>query len=610
MMRGRETDLSKELALLRAGSALVPLRELGVTIAVLFVLFGLLALRLFYMQVIQYRKYLDLSLNNQVRTIVKSPTRGMIFDRKGRPLAKNEQLFSLMYFPSKNYEDDRTTVAQIEELLQVPQGVLVANLDNSRKLLYNYQPILLTDDLTHDQIALIEQVKERLPGIYINDRNFKRLYPLGSMAAHIVGYTQREAINEPVEPFLKGALEVTHNKGVAGAEAEFDSVLRGEQGMMMVEIDKLRHFKKVIQDSPTEDGQNVYLTLDNLLQEKLSGLLTRTQRPGTIIVSEIDTGEILAMVSSPSFNPSLFRGPGSAEYFGRLASDVKNAPLLNRAYQNGFPPGSAFKAVAAVAALKEGLVTPSRRFYCSGRYEISDRVFRCWKRDGHGTLSFSQAVAYSCDVTFYHLAVELGNERLRKYARLLGFGEKTGIDLPAENSGFLPSPAWKRRVKREKWFPGDTLNLVIGQGYLLTTPLQLLWMMNMIAGEGRAYLPRIVKSVGERGNLPSYARKEKPRETHLPREVFDKLKPMLVGVSSYGTARGLSGLPVRVAGKTGSAEDPPRKKPHSWFVGYFPAGRPKYSFVVFVQNGGDAPVVAVPLARQVVAAVLEIEREK
>ena len=583
-------------------------RKVVVVYRVVFAVFVALALRLLYLQVFRYESYVRQSIGNKVMTVTLEAPRGEILDRNGKVLAKNEPQLVLMYFPQSS-QVDTATLARIEGRLAVPAGSISSLVSDRMKKRYRYQPIPLFDDLDVKDAVYFRENQDAFPGVFIERNSFKRDYTMGRAAAHAVGYIGRLGERELRRDQARQAsnYEEIEYVGRGGVEEYLEGVLHGKAGGQDIEVDKGGRFRGVLREFPAVAGDDIYLTIDANIQREAYDVLGG--RLGAIIVSDPNTGEILAMVSEPDFDANRFRGRGSGRYLSKLMTDNKNAPLLNRAYQNAFPPGSTFKPLTALAALESGQFTENSTFYCPGKLEVGKRMFWCWNRHGHGALTFREAIAQSCDVSFYTMGMKLGGDRIKAYADMFGFDSKTGIDLPSEVDGLIPTPAWKRRRIKEPWYTGDTLNMAIGQGYIQVTPLQILWLINTIVDDGQVMTPHVLKAVEKGGRVIANEVKHN-RMVDIHSKSYRVVREGMRMVVTAGTARELNISGLHVAGKTGTAEDPPRRYPHSWFVGYFPADNPRYSFVVFLQNGGNVSEAAVSVAKQLVTFIARYDKRK
>lgn len=553
------------------------------------------------LQLGQHRRYLAKSLSNKIQPVAIPAPRGEIFDRAGRPLAVNRVSYTLKYFPPPGEPAENAALDAVASFLKVDRGTMVDSVIQQRKVLYSFQPVTLARDLTLSQVSYVEENRQEFPGVFIESDSYTRSYPLGAAAGHLVGYTG--AIGEGDLPgMLLRGYAADDFVGKEGVEKSFEDELRGQKGVREVEVDRNRHFIRVLRTSPPHKGTDVFLTIDAEVQRKAYESLGG--RRGAIVVMNPGTGEVIALASSPSFDPNRFRGSGGARY---LQSIVESAgfPMMNRASGNAYAPGSAFKPAVLAAALESGKVSGGTTFFCEGKVEIGNRTFYCWKRSGHGTVGLVDTLGKSCDVAFYHMGLKLGPALIGRCAEDFGFGRSSGIQLPQEVPGLIPSPAWKRRhyaggqyhdVDRI-WYDGDTANLAIGQGYLLVTPLQILLMANAVANDGVLVEPTVLKGERVTGKIVGMHPPLR-RDIGLHEETVRTIQQgMRRAMQLGGTAETGAVAGLKMAGKTGTAENL-QGEPHSWFVGYFPADAPRYSFVVFLENGGSSQKAAVPAAKQ------------
>jgi len=352
-------------------------------------------------------------------------------------------------------------------------------------------------------------------------------------------------------------------------------------------------------------GEDLVLTIDRDLQLYGENLLFN--KKGSIIISDPNSGEILALVNRPSFSPNIFANGISSSDWQRLSSDA-DYPLTNRSVQGVYSPGSIFKVVTAIAALEEGVTDRNRKIYCSGSFELAGQVFTCWDETGHGSLSMVDAIAHSCNIYFYTLGNDLGIERFNKYMQKFGLGEKTGIDLPAEAMGIIPSAQWKEREVKEIWFPGDSINLSIGQGYLLLTPLQVQNVITAIAADGEIYKLHLVKKIiSADGNTVKEIKPEIYRKLNFFPDTFKIVKEGLRQTILKGTGWRANIKELAVAGKTGTAENP-QGETHAWFIGFAPYENPEICITVFLENGGEGGEAAAPIARAMLEKYFDIKR--
>ncbi len=590
--------------LLRARLSLL---SLGLVLLVLLVFVP----RLLFLQTARYQKYLRQSLVNQIRSLPIPAPRGEIVDRNGVPLAENLPSFSLKLFVPDDEERLRQILATVAEKTGLSYPELTLRVEEQRRILYPFQPVTLVEDLYQAQLAWFSRHREDLPELFIDRYSFRRYYPLGEASAHLVGYVGQLSASE-LDQLRVFGYQPGDLVGKGGVERSFEAVLRGTPGEVRLRVDRDGRFRGLYEVLSPKRGTNLKLTIDARLQQKAYQLLGG--RPGAIIISAVKSGEILALVSSPAFDPNDFYTPEGRKRIQLALGDDLLKPFFNRAISGAYPPGSVFKPVVAQAALQENLVDPYALFKDQGYIEVGDppQRFRTWKPGGHGTVDFFLAMAESVDTYYYELGLKLGARRIAHYARLFGYGEKVGIPIPGETTGLLPTPEWKRAYFTSRydriWYTGDTVNLSIGQGFLTATPLQVLWMMNLVARGGSIVPPRLVSArlAGDK-ELPEPAKE--PVRIPLTTSDLKLVQQSLRRVVSdpKGTAHQLNSLPVKVAGKTGTAQAGKDRQSHAWFVAYFPYEDPAYSLVVFLEHGGSSSEQAVPLAGQLIKAILRYD---
>jgi penicillin-binding protein 2 len=570
--------------------------------------FLVLTVRLFQLQIVEGKKYKRLSENNRVSEVPIPAPRGVIYDRNGEPLAKNNFRSSVFYIVSG---DPGIDAAIIEKL----RSTLALTADKAREIkesVGNAEPedvILVKEDVPKSKVIRIEEQTSLFPRTIIETIP-RRSYPYGRYAAHVIGYIGLISSHE-YEQLKHLGYSSSDIVGKNGIEKMYDSILRGEPGVKKLLVDVTGKVRKVKQrpalDAQGEEildnqgrpvfeddirkpvaGRDIELTLDIELQSAIAPLLG--ERRGAVVVMDPSDGAILAMVSSPAFDPNLFVGRVAAGDWQELATH-EGHPLQNRAIQNAFPPGSTFKLCTAWAALDAGKITENTSVYCNGTFELGPRVFRCWERWGHGRVDFVDAVAYSCDVFFYNAGYETGNKLLARKAELLGLGSATGVDLPGEINGRVPDGDWKQTYIGERWFGGDTVNMSIGQGYLQSTPLQLVRMAAVFANGGKLVTPHLLKIFTE----------DRPRAVGIDPSHLNLIRRgMRAAVTKReGTAHELAKVRFSIAAKTGTAEDPPRENPHSWLVAFAPYDDPKVVAVFFLENVPETDPKAVDLAADV-----------
>ena len=562
-----------------------------------FFFFVVLAFSLLRLQILQGDYYSSLSEKNRIRLIYLEGPRGKISDRLGRPIATNRLSFNCTAF----LKESKTKISKSFERLSVilNEDVETIREHYQKKKAGMYSSVLLAEDITPEQAIAIEEESHRMPGLMIETRP-RRQYPLGEAAAHVTGYIGPQTALE------EEALEFTGYRasdwiGRDGLEKSFESYLRGRSGGLQVEVNNRGHFLKVLGVREPKEGRDIQLTLDadlqTYVQKKFQG------RRGAVIVMELATGGILAMNSSPSYDPNLFTSTRGRKDVGKYLKDSMS-PMFNRSIQGQYPPGSIFKIITGLAALEPRKITEGSRFHCPGFYALGKRVFRCWNEKGHGSQGLTEAYAHSCDVFFYMTGLAAGVDAIHRKSVEFGFSVMTGIDLPHEKSGLVPSRAWKQKNRRDGWYDGDTLNFSIGQGFLQVTPIQALQMIATTATNGQRLRPHLVDKID---GLPVAERHASA--VIITPEYLRAVKAGLDAVvnSDTGTGR-LARIPgVRVAGKTGTSETGKKEgATHAWFVGYAPAEHPKVALVVFLEYGGHGGVEAATVAH----GVLEQLKEK
>lgn len=588
-----------------------------VAVGVVTAVFTLLASRLIYLEVLRGEEYRYQSENNRIRVERIPAPRGVIFDRNKEILADTFAAFDAMVVPSELPDDRR------DELYNAVSALLGLTREEIAKAVKSpgipkWRPRVLKRRLTREEMARLEARRLELPGFFVTP-NPVRTYPLGDMMGIAMGYMGALTEEELTLPQFEN-YDPADYVGRAGVEKAFESRLKGVPGGVQVEVDVVGRKFGELNRWPASPGNNLVLTIDRAVQEAAEKGLG--EEAGSVVAIEVGTGKILALASRPSYDPNvLARGVTSKEW-AELTGDPKH-PLQNRPVQGTYAPGSTFKIVMALAGLEKGLITPSSSVYCSGGYQFGGRRFRCWKSSGHGQVSLETAIAQSCDVYFYKLGVDLGVDGIYEAATALGMGRPTGIELMGEKSGLIPSSEWKQRVRKEPWYPGETLSVSIGQGYVSTTPLQLAVMMASVADPaGRVMKPTLL----ERVESPD----GKILEVNTPVEIsrlpfrqssLDAVRDGLRQVVAAGTARSANLQDWAVAGKTGTAQVVGMRegetsaqsaakawayRDHALFVAFAPYRDPKIAVAVIIDHGGHGGSVAAPVAAKVIKAYHDV----
>ena len=576
--------------------------------------------RLYYLQVVEAERYATLSEENRINLRLLPPPRGRIVDRLGRPLAANQQDYRVLMVAerSDNVESTLQALGMLVEIDESDRARVLKELRRNRK----FVPVTVRDNLGWEAVARIEVNAPDLPGVSI-DEGQSRYYPYGESFAHLLGYvapvSEKELTGDPL-------LELPDFRiGKAGVEKVYDLALRGTGGSSEVEVNALG---RVIRELSRREGQpgidltlSVDLDLQRLANKSLEG------QSGAAAVIDIHTGDVLALASTPSYDPNAFNRGLSHEEWRALISNPK-APLTNKAIAGQYAPGSTFKMAVALAALEKGAITADTHVTCYGRTKLGNAVFHCWKRGGHGTVNLQQAVAQSCDVYFYEAAKRTGIDQITATARRLGLGQTLDMDLPNEKSGLLPDRDWKLANIGTPWQMGETLIAGIGQGYVLSTPLQLAVMTARIANGGYAVKPRLARYVADGTEEEAKNTEAVPELGFAPEHIQLVREGMIEVVNGRrGTARRakIKEAGMEMAGKTGTSqvrritkaereagvfknEDLPwERRDHALFVGYAPVSAPRYAVAVVVEHGGGGSKVAAPIARDILLSIQRLD---
>ncbi len=552
-----------------------------VTGVFLFLVFGLLNL-----EVIHGRAYQDLGNKNCIRLIAQDGSRGRIIDRQGRVIAGSRLSYDFMILP-QGQEQQEKIISSASRILHKS----VKDLNNAFKNNYisSSVPVTIARNISIKEAIALEELKVDLPAIIVQP-NPVRHYPHGQLACHALGYVG-EIDHWRLTKLADYGYKTKDIVGFGGVEEKYDYYLRQEEGGISFEVDHRGKFVRTLGFKPPLNGKDIQLTLDIKIQKIAEDYLSG--RKGCVVIMDPYTGEIIALASSPGFNPTVFaekNNPAISRLFNNSSS-----PLMNRAISGAYPPGSVFKMVVAAAALENKKISLHTSFTCRGSTLVGRREFKCWNT--HGTQNLLQAIAHSCDIFFYKAGLLAGPQAIHDYALKFGFARNTSFELPYEAPGFIPSPIWRKINRFKNWFDGDTANLSIGQGDVLTTPLQVTRMTAAFANGGYLVRPYIVRTIDGRDIS---AGQRKPEKLNLKKETVERIREGLEKVVSdaQGTANVLSGLPVSVAGKTGTAQAPPGQS-HGWFAGFFPVKNPKYAICVFLERGA-AGYVSCVVTKQII----------
>jgi penicillin-binding protein 2 len=536
----------------------------------LIAVFVIYALRLFNMQIISGEQYRQRSYNIARRTTVIPARRGEIYDRTfTEPIVVNEDSYAVSLTPAEVPDGKMPEIiTRLSNMLKLPQREIENKIPP--QYYHLYQPLEIAS-VPFETLAVLSENADSLPGLNWQSRPIRNYGDIGSLS-HIIGYVGNITRDELIQLYNEG-YQQGDVIGKLGLEREYDSMLRGKEGMETRTVDVYyRNIAGEARRVPPEMGKNLVLTLDRdiqLLTEKALG-----PRMGTAIVMKAN-GEILAMVSYPWYDPNIFNSANRSGEYQRLI-DNPNKPFLNRAIQSSYPPASTFKILMTTGLLAENLINPEQRIRCAGMIDYGQRSWRCWVHSGHGWVNLQQALAGSCDIYFWTAGRDnMGVDRIVNFAREFGYGKNTGIDLPGEISGFIPSSQWKERVSHERWVAGDTMNMAIGQGFTLVTPLQITNMVATVANDGLGYRPHILKEVRD----PVSGAIEKTVTPEIIHDMRDKVSPQVFASVKYdmrtvvteGSARAACNIrTVELAGKTGTAEIGLPDRWHCWFTAYGP----------------------------------------
>ena len=601
MMDGRESvryrAFSRRTAIVSAGT-------LG--------LFTLLTGRMFQLSVLQNDQFAMLAEDNRINLQLVAPRRGRLYDRVGVELANTAQNFRVLLVPEQT-KNPRAVLEKLATLVPnlSPQRIQRVLRDIGRGKKFN--PVLVVEGLSWEEFAKVNINTPDLTGI-VPDVGELRSYPYGAWLSHVLGYvagvTDKDIEKQPELLSLPG-----FRMGRSGVEKAADDALRGTPGASNVEVNAHGRVIRELSRREGTPGQDVVLSLDmevqKIAQEKLAG------QSGSVVVMDVETGEIISIVSAPGFDPNAFTGTVSPAIWKQLNEDELK-PLLNKAITGIYPPGSTYKPIVALAALASGAMSPQARVHCSGARALGSHVFHCWKRGGHGSVDMHAAIKQSCDSYFYECARRTGIEAIAAMSRKFGLGQVYGLEIPGEKSGLMPDPAWKLRARKDSWRDGDTFNVGIGQGAVLTTPLQLCVMTARLANGGKAVMPHVIRSFGG-------------VERVLPPPEDMGLDPAHVAIVHSGmdavTNQGGTGARSRIdiegfdmAGKTGTAQVrrltadlrgrsadsiPWKFRDHALFIAFAPVDKPRYAISVVVEHGGGGSKTAAPIAKDVMTLVAQ-----
>ncbi len=574
-----------------------------------FGLLSTLVARLGYLQIFQHKEYTIKSDGNRIRPLVAPASRGIILDRNDQALSKNNKNYRLLLYTQNkaSIETDIEALSQILLLSQAEQEAMMEKIKNSRQK----NIISLIDNLSWDDISRIESNFYKLKGVTI-EAGIARFYPFGYQTAHLIGYvslpSQKEIIGQEQSLFLHPDFRI----GKAGIERSFDEVLRGKFGVKYVEVNAFNIPVRNLSKKASIEGSKINLTIDirlqNFIYERIQNLVA------SVVVIDVKTGEIIALVSNPSFDPNKLVEGISKQYWDELTSD-QSKPMSNKAISANYPPGSTFKLMTAIAAL-ENNINPEKKVFCNGSYKIGNRTFHCWKQEGHGLVDMSDAIKHSCNVYFFDVSNQIGINPIMQTAKRFGYGEYFDISLFGVKTGNLPSKEWKQKVFKQAWVGGDTLNTAIGQGFVLASPLQMAIITARVANGGVPIKPYLVK------NRNIYSQFDQLKNQPLANQkniqiVLEGMNRVVNEIGGTAYSKRIEDKNFAMIGKTGTSQiiskrenemsgnEAIKNKNHAIFIGAAPANEPKFAISVAVEHGGSGSGAAAPIGRDI---LLELQK--
>jgi penicillin-binding protein 2 len=574
-----------------------------------------LVIRLIYLQVVGHEQYASMAKKNRIKLTPVTPTRGIIYDRKGQILAENIPTYTLELI-LEQISDLDDTLQKLQTLLTIPDDK-VSQFHQQRKRQKSFNTIPLLLRMTDEQVAKFAVVRHSFPGVDIHAGLLRR-YPYSKFTSHVVGYLGR--INErELKSLPEAEYRGTHHIGKAGIEKYYETILHGTTSYAEVETNAQGRAINILNSANPNPRSSLYLSLDIGLQQTAYNALDTYN--GAVIAIEIATGGVLVFTSRPGFDPNLFiSGISKKDYMALQNSDAQ--PLFNRALHGLYPPGSTIKPFLGLAGLEHQMVKPKTKYFCPGYYRLPNlsHKYRDWKKRGHGSVHLKDAIIQSCDVYFYNLAYTLGIERIHNFLHQFGFGEKTGIDLTGEKSGLVPSKKWKKSARNESWYHGETLITGIGQGFTQVTALQLARATATLANQGKLVHPHLVERIDNNNSTRTIAPKAPltiPLQTKNVTHIIDAMINVIHGAK--GTAKRIGkDIDYQIAGKTGTAqvfsvkqeeqyseeEIAFKLRDHALFIAFAPALNPQIAIAVIVENGGHGGSVAAPIAAKVIKQYL------
>ena len=602
------------MSLFRSGTETSDAIKKKILIFAILVVVSFLCLwmRLWYLQILKWQYLTGLSEDNQVRIVALPASRGMIKDRNGETLVSIRPAFNLYLTP----EDARNLDSSLDKLAQrisLDREKLKKKISQTK----SFKEVLIKGDIPREEVAFVEENNMSLPGILIRAEPLRN-YVFNNLASHTLGYLG-EISKASLERLKDPAYRQGDFVGKNGLENIYESLLRGKKGYKEVEVDVSGRELKTLRKLPPERGNNLILTLDVKIQEELEKLMTETAEQnmnGSVVVMKVQTGEIIAITSKPSFDPNKFAAGISPKNWRDLVTDEWH-PLQNRSIHGQYPPGSTYKIVTAIAGLGEGVIKPDTSIFCPGHFKLGRGRYRCWKKSGHGFMNLHDALVQSCDVYFYTIGHRLGIDTIAKYAKRFGLGRSTRLGLSQEKKGLVPTTQWKLLNKKEPWQLGETISASIGQGFNLVTPIQQVIMMAAVANRGILLKPYLVKRIeGPEGQLRQEFFPEIIGQIGVDPDHLEQVRMALRDVvnGARGTGKKSRLKNIIVSGKTGTAQVvrmksneelekgeviPVKYRDHAWFVAFAPYEKPVIAVAIIVEHGGHGGATAGPIAGKI-----------
>jgi len=566
-----------------------------------FSIFSIIGWRLFDIQILDSKKYKTLSKNNQINVEILYPLRGEIFDRNMKLIASNKKVYDLYVVPEQT-DNLMKTLNDLSSFISLDYQTKKNVIKLSNKL-RKFESIKVLENLNWNDLEIIEANKNYLQGLSLKT-DYQRIYPYEKYFSHILGYVSQPTQKDLILPYIAKTPRL--DIGKTSLEKFFNQDLVGAHGSKEIEVNSSGKTIREISRKPSKKGKKIKITIDERLQRFTVNELDN-HKAGSIVVIEINTGEILSMASTPSFDPNSIIQKPNTEYWNSLINN-NLSPLTNRSIQGLYSPGSTFKMIVALAALSENIINTESNNFCEGKIDFGDSVYHCWKTKGHGLMNIESALKESCDVFFYELAKKVGINKIAAMAHKFGLGQLYNIGFDTEKKGIIPSKKWKKETLKKKWYGGETLNAAIGQGYVLTNPMQLAIMTARIASKGKKIEPTILSN-----KVKEF---EKIKDISRYLKIIDKA--LFKVVNEYkGTAFRSKSDEYLFSGKTGTSQvkrislleresDDFRKKEIEWknkdhalFVGYMPSDKPKYAISVVIEHGGSGAATAAPIAKKI-----------